>query len=347
VPDPRCDREIDPLVAVAEALARQDPDRHATGRLGSARGGGHHLAEAACDDDTAPLGQQAPHLLGTLFVLGATADHRHLSRAHAPMVERRAVTADRCIAFLRDHAYRISEQGPSRRFGTALLRDDLRDVWSANYLLAERELGQATAEELIREAEELLGGAGLRHRKIEVLDGEAGGRLAPEFRRLGWHVEHDLVMPHRRPSDREIDVSHVEEVDTETLAPTWAEGMRGDFAGREDVVEQLVEHKRLLADAGARFFAVRANGTVASYCDLYSDGRTAQIEAVMTLERFRNRGLARAVVMGAVAAAREQGNELVFLLADEADWPKRLYEKLGFVAEGDVYEFTLRAASPV
>jgi GNAT superfamily N-acetyltransferase len=255
--------------------------------------------------------------------------------------------ADRCIAFLRDQAFRISHPGPSGRFGTALLRTELPNVWSLNYLFAERELEAATAQALADEAEDLLGSAGLRHRKIEVLDGGAGRRLAPEFRALGWHVEHDLVMPRRRPPDREADASSVEELDAETLVPTWVEGMRRDFAGKEDVIHQLVEHKRVLAGDGARFFGARANGTIAAYCDLYSDGRTAQIEAVMTLEPFRNQGLARAVVTAAVAAAQTAGHDLVFLLADEADWPKQLYEKLGFDVEGDVYEFTLRAASPI
>jgi GNAT superfamily N-acetyltransferase len=252
----------------------------------------------------------------------------------------------RCIAFLRDHAFRVSRRGPSGRFGTALLRPELPNVWSLNYLLAERELEAATAEALVDEADDLLGSAGLRHRKIEVLDREAGGRLAPQFSTLGWHVEHDLVMPHRRPPDRETDASGVEELETESLVPTWIEGMRRDFAGKEDVIEQLVEHKRVLAADGARFFGARVNGTIAAYCDLYSDGRTAQIEAVMTLERFRNRGLARAVVTAALTAAADAGHDLVFLLADDADWPKKLYEKLGFDIEGDVYEFTLRAPPP-
>jgi GNAT superfamily N-acetyltransferase len=254
---------------------------------------------------------------------------------------------ERCIAFLRNHAYRISDRGRSGRFGTALLRGDMPSVWSANYVLAERELDAATADDLVREADDLLGSAGLKHRKVEVLDGEAGARLTARFRALGWHVERDLVMPHKRLPDREPDVSSVDEVDAETLAPTWAEGMRTDFAGRDDVVEQLVAHKHALADAGARFFATRVNGEIASYCDLYANARTAQIEAVMTLERFRNRGLARAVVMAALQAARKDGRDLVFLLADAADWPKQLYEKLGFEAEAEVYEFTLRAASPI
>jgi ribosomal protein S18 acetylase RimI-like enzyme len=252
--------------------------------------------------------------------------------------------ADRCVSFLRDHAFRVTHPGPSGRFGTALLYEELPRVWSLNYVLVERDLDTATADALAAEADELLGGAGLRHRKVEVLDEAAGERLAGEFQELGWHVERDLVQPHRRRADREVDVSFVEEVDTETLAPVWAEAMRTEFGSDDDVIRQLTEHKQVLADDGARFFAARLDGVLASYCDLYSDGRTAQIEAVQTLERFRNKGLARAVVSGALAASEAEGHDLTFLLADQADWPKQLYEKLGFDVVGSVYEFTLRRA---
>jgi GNAT superfamily N-acetyltransferase len=252
--------------------------------------------------------------------------------------------AGRCVAFLRDHAFRVTRTGPAGRFGTALLYEELPRVWSLNYLLAERDLHEATAEALAAEAEELLGGAGLRHRKVEVLDEAAGERLAGEFQALGWHVERDLVQPHRRAVDREADISSVEEVDADTLAPVWAEAMQMDFGSDDDVIRQLTEHKQVLAAHGARFFAARVDGVLASYCDLYSDGRTAQIEAVQTLERFRNKGLARAVVSGALAAAETGGHDLIFLLADQADWPKQLYEKLGFEVVGSVYEFTLRRA---
>jgi GNAT superfamily N-acetyltransferase len=252
---------------------------------------------------------------------------------------------ERCIGFLCDHAFRVTRPGRSGRFGTALLRPELPRVWSLNYLLADRELNSATAEDLAEEADELLGSAGLQHRKIEVLDGSAGARLAEEFRALGWHVERDLVLPHRRPPDRGADISSVEEVDAETLASTWVDGMRPDFGRDEEVIGQLVEHKRVLAADGARFFAARVEGSIAAYCDLYSDDKTGQIEAVMTLEPFRNQGLARAVVTAALAASSAAGNDLTFLLADDADWPKHLYEKLGFDAVGDIYEFTLRDRS--
>lgn len=74
-------------------------------------------------------------------------------------------------------------------------------------------------------------------------------------------------------------------------------------------------------------------------CELYLDGGTAQIEDVATAERFRRRGLATAVVLSAMEAARSAGADFVFLIADAQDWPKEMYAKLGFREIGITYEF--------
>jgi ribosomal protein S18 acetylase RimI-like enzyme len=133
-----------------------------------------------------------------------------------------------------------------------------------------------------------------------------------------------------------------EEVALEQLEAVWARGIRNEPAVTdEEVVRQLVAGKRVVGEAiETRFFTARVDGEIASYCDLYSDGHTGQIEAVMTLEPYRNRGLARAVVLRALAASRESGNDLTFLLAMRDDWPQGLYRKLGFEEIGRVYEFT-------
>jgi GNAT superfamily N-acetyltransferase len=251
---------------------------------------------------------------------------------------------DRCVDFLRAFSFRVAERTSLGRLGQAVLNDRLPRVWSLNYLLADRELSAGvTAGELAEEADELLGAAGLGHRKVEVLDGEAAARLEAGFRTLGWHVERDVVMTHRRAPDRESDTTGVEELEAPELDDVWAEGTRsGPYGVDEEVVAQLVEHKHVLAAAGARFFAARVDGQIASHCDLYSDGSTGQIEAVLTLEAYRNRGLARAVVTKALEESRAAGDELTFLLADQDDWPRHLYDKLGFDEVGSVYEFLLR-----
>ena len=66
-----------------------------------------------------------------------------------------------------------------------------------------------------------------------------------------------------------------------------------------------------------------------------------QIETVDTLEEHRGRGLARATVLVALGEAKASGCDLVFLVADEEDWPKQLYAKLGFDPLCYLFDFLL------
>jgi ribosomal protein S18 acetylase RimI-like enzyme len=108
----------------------------------------------------------------------------------------------------------------------------------------------------------------------------------------------------------------------------------------EEVVRQLTERREAIARAThLRHVAAPAGGPYLARADLYSDGRTLQIESVVTLAEARNQGLARAVVLEGVRVAREEGHDLVFLIAEEDDWPKALYARLGFAIAGRSTEF--------
>jgi ribosomal protein S18 acetylase RimI-like enzyme len=248
---------------------------------------------------------------------------------------------DRCLALLKEIDHKAAKREVPFRFGTAYLHDEIPKVWSRNYVSLERDLESATPGLVSTEANRVLGEAGLAHRKAEVFDAEVGERLAPGLAALGWQVECDLVMIAARKPDRETDLSIVEKVEPDALEPVWAEANRAD--GRiedEDVIRQLAKGKRVLAAAiDTRFFAARLDDEIGAYCELYSGGGTGQIENVLTLERFRNRGLARALVLRALEESRAMGNDLTFLLANRDDWPKELYRKLGFDEVGVVYDF--------
>jgi ribosomal protein S18 acetylase RimI-like enzyme len=148
------------------------------------------------------------------------------------------------------------------------------------------------------------------------------------------------MVAHREP-DREADLSVVDEVEPEELEPVWSDANRSEgHIDDEEVIRELAESKRVLASAiDVRFFAARADREIGAYCELYSHAGTGQIENVLTLERFRKRGLARALVLRALAESRAAGNDLTFLLANNGDWPKELYSKLGFDDVGLVYDF--------
>jgi ribosomal protein S18 acetylase RimI-like enzyme len=254
---------------------------------------------------------------------------------------------ERCLALLKEIDHKAAQREVSFRFGTAYLHDEIPRVWSRNYLSLERELDSVTAGLVSAEADRVLGEAGITHRKVEAFDAEVGERLAPGLAKLGWRVECDLVMVAARGPDREADLSVVVEVGREALEPIWAEAQSADSdIGGEEVIRQLAEGKRVLESAiDARFFAARADDELGAYCELYSGGGTGQIENVLTLERFRNRGLARALVLRALAESRAAGNDVTFLLADRDDWPKELYRKLGFAEVGVVYDFVVPTAT--
>ena len=248
---------------------------------------------------------------------------------------------ERCIDFMYGIAERSATQRAPSTYGVAYLALEVPNVWSRNYLLATENLDEVTAPDLAAESDRILGAAGLGHRKVELIDAETGDRLAPGFAELGWNAECDVIMVAARPPDEEADTSTVEEVTVDELVEAWTSGWRtAPMVPGDSVIRQLVENKRSLSRAvQTRFFAARVDGRIASYCELYSDGSTAQIENVLTLEPFRNRGLARATVSHARAEAQRSGHDLIFLVADRDDWPKKLYAKLGFDEVGRIWEF--------
>jgi ribosomal protein S18 acetylase RimI-like enzyme len=217
------------------------------------------------------------------------------------------------------------------RVGTAVFHEALPRRLDSNFLRVERE----TDGETVRtEAERL------RRRMIFVPDSERGERLVPFFEERRWRVNRVVVMAQLREPERTSDRSHVREVREEELRPARTRLNAGQPWGKPEVMEQLFAGKHWIAEhVETRFFAIVVDDEVVSYTDLYQDGTEAQVEDVGTLPEHRSRGYATAVVLAAIAAARERGAEFVFLVADKEDWPKELYRRLGFDELGYYVKF--------
>jgi GNAT superfamily N-acetyltransferase len=249
---------------------------------------------------------------------------------------------ERALGFLA-----LADHGGTReepfRYGTALFDDRLPLRWDSNYLLVERVPQGVGAQELAEEAERIQGPAGLRHRKLEVRDEPGGARLELQFRRLGWTVSRNVLMALHREPDRSPDRSLVREVDLEALREPKAELNRTyEWGADPEVATQLHAAKEYFAKrVETRFFAVVVDDRPVSWTDLYFAEGTAQIEDVGTLESHRGRGYASALVVHAAEEALRSGAKLVFLVADDEDWPKELYRRLGFDELGRVYAFQL------
>jgi len=227
------------------------------------------------------------------------------------------------------------------RFGSAIFTDDFPGRYDSNFLRVERPVGAAAPAELAADADRLQ--AGLGHREVTVESDGEGARLAAGFRELGYIVERLAYMVLRTEPSGGPRLT-VREVSPEILRPTLlATNLAIAGMSRADA-EMLADFRPLsAARAGARYFAVELDGVLASYCELYLHEGAAQVEDVNTLEAFRNRGAGRAVVLGAIAAARALDADLVWILADADDWPQHLYAKLGFERVGGAWQFTKMA----
>jgi ribosomal protein S18 acetylase RimI-like enzyme len=212
----------------------------------------------------------------------------------------------------------------SSTVGTAVFDDAVPRRLDSNFLRVERD---AEPAEVLEEARRL------HRRMIHVEDTELGERLAPFFAERRWNVRRHIVMAQLREPEpgRNGDPSLVEEVEEESLRTARHQVVTGQPWGTPEVMEHLFAGKQEIARRiMTRFLALKVDGEVASYTDLYQDGADAQIEDVGTVHAHRCRGYASTVVLAAIDIARRGGADFVFLVADQDDWPKELYRRLGF-----------------
>ena len=247
---------------------------------------------------------------------------------------------ERAVSFLRATHPRAVDQVESFPWGALYVTPTLPRIWDANFAVVER--WDAGVADLLRELERAQGGAGFAHRRTVVVDEELAGRLWPEIGARGdGYSSRYLLMEHARPPDRPADTS----IEVLGLGDVdWALGrqalMAGEYDDDLDTIRQLVELDRRLTGAmNVRHLGAFVDGDIAAYAALYLEDGVAQVEDVATLPAYRGRGLARGVVLHAVAEARRNGAELVFLVTAEADWPKHLYMRLGFDSIGVEHVF--------
>ena len=245
---------------------------------------------------------------------------------------------ERCLSFIES-----LEEGSGNRivpftFGRAFLNTELPVVWDVNFLRVEKP--GASWPEVAAAAERIQGEAGQGHRRIISREEFWSDDLTNEARRGGWTITPLVFMVRMREGQRvsQVPVRELEYAEMRTLREALAR--RQEWASSEDDVQQVMEaNKRWAGRVDARFFAAEVDGKLAAGCDLYQQPGIAQVEDVETMEEYRNRGLASAVVLAAARAAlegegRADDDPVVFLIADENDWPKVLYERMGFETVG-------------
>ena len=236
----------------------------------------------------------------------------------------------RALTFIRRIQDRTATEREAFPLGVAFQRPELPLIWDLNFVRVEELSPDTSAARLAADADRLHAD-GVAHRKIVVHGEQTAARLAPEFRALGWCIDRNLVMALRElhPPERAHDVAEVERASIKASEREFVLGE--DRTTSSDAAEQILAISALTEQAvNMRTFATLDEGSATSWCELYSDGVTAQIESVSTLRAERGKGLASAVVATASRAALDAGHDLVFLVVNEDEGPVELYRRLGF-----------------
>ena len=272
---------------------------------------------------------------------------------------------DEFLAFELALDEQVYDEVRAESWGRLFLTPSLPLIWDASWVGIEQT--GMSVDEVIAIADEALGGAGLAHRTVCVLDEADGKRLgeaveAEPGRRPGWKVERNRFMAWR--GDDPVTVSQHATPMSSQLSPHSEEnceltcgGVRevglGEIAGLrrrlimesmpsgidelEATVDQLLALEVRYGEAGGdRWFVAPDEGEPLAACRLLRQGRIGQVEDVATREDAQGRGLAKAVVLAAIAASQTAGDTTTFLNADAADWPQLLYGRLGFESVGDL-----------
>ncbi|MGH2900424.1 MAG: GNAT family N-acetyltransferase, partial [Solirubrobacteraceae bacterium] len=204
---------------------------------------------------------------------------------------------------------------------------------------------EVSAGELVADAERELAAFG--HRWVVVEKEPLWRTLDDGFAAAGWKSETHVYMAHRRDPDRlpeslgaVREVGHDEILAAEhrfLQTQPWCVGAAGT---------QVIDyHQTLGAVLGERYFAAYDGDDVGAYAKLRRRDGVAQVEDVVVLDGHRGRGLGRTVMSAALVAGLETKPELLFIVADDDDWPKQLYARLGFDAIGRARMYHLLPAA--
>jgi GNAT superfamily N-acetyltransferase len=183
----------------------------------------------------------------------------------------------------------------------------------------------------------------LPYRQLMVESDETGARMEDRFRASRWRVDCEVTMVLVSGPDRRVQTDAVFEPSAEPVLELLRRWNAEDqsHAPTAEEQDQLSEYwQQEFRARDARLLGVRGrSGALAAVTMLYSDGETAQVENVYTAPEERGQGFARALVSRAVELGAEGGHELTFIVADDYDWPKLLYARLGFEPVGRTWAF--------
>lgn len=285
-----------------------------------------------------PASMRFPHLYGPLPVAAVTSVVPYRpgpSGAFGPPTGIPPIgdPLARAAAFERSLAERRAAVVMPVEGGVACLDPRVPASWEHNSVWF---TGDIDAAVMVAEADRVL--AAFPHRRIVM--------FSPPPMDLDWDVEELRfhVFDATAPVPPE-PVVRVVAVTQEVMAGLWAPTWRREIPGIDDGAVGDLIRRESFAAAHVRVVdlaVLGADGVPVAGTQLRIDGATAAIDGVMTAPSARRQGHAAALVGDAVRRARAVGCDVVWLLARADDWPRRWYERIGFVDVGCRWEAVRR-----
>lgn len=248
-----------------------------------------------------------------------------------------------CIAEFEERFARTLSTGVvDLPWGFALLQRDFPSSHDHNRVVVS---STASSAEILSAVDQTMGGVGLRHRKISVVDDALGLVLTHDFLAAGYEHEAITTMIYRgAPAGR--PQHEVEVVSPESLRPALIRDWKVLLPGLADQALAQLADRTFLYSTGAEVtrLVVSAGGEIAARMDLYFDPESgvSQLQNLFTHPDSRGRGYAESLISEGLRRGQAAGCRLSFLGADLDDWPHTWYLRLGFVKAHRAHDFTKR-----
>ena len=227
---------------------------------------------------------------------------------------------------------RLMQKAAATRFertphGFVCASSELTSVWSASRVQVEPD-GEPPTLDQMREMTELPSRwePALRHRTAFMSHSEENREVAWSLAREGWDVTELWLLICRVPPKVPAVAKPIEGTTMRRL-----KGRLGVEHGLPpDKIAQFDRYDELRARAAAHFaYGGYEGGRPLSLASMFLRGDIAALEDVATLTRARGRGLGKAAVLGATAAALRLSARAVYLFA-EPEVAKRFYFPMGY-----------------
>jgi ribosomal protein S18 acetylase RimI-like enzyme len=181
-----------------------------------------------------------------------------------------------------------------------------------------------SVDELVAFADRALDG--LAHRRFDFDDVAVGDALRAGFGAVGWKTLRLAWMRHEAPPPPgpAIEVDEVPYDAVHELRVAWH---GEDFVG-EDAGGYHAQAREVAMSREVRVLAVREGDRPVAFAQLEQVGDDAEITQVYVHPDHRGGGRGTAMTRAAIEAAGDVRD--LWIVADDEDRPKQLYERLGF-----------------